>query len=109
MVGELLIDLAGWRVVLRGRRLALSPREFCLLAHLARRPGRVVPYGELLEAVWECSPGTGGRHLVTSCMNRLRKKLGEDPDHPEYVLNVRGVGYRLRSQEQWEEAIRRSR
>ena len=104
-----MIDLAGWRVMLRGRQLALSRREFCLLAYLARRPGRVVPYEELLEAVWERSPEIGDLHLVANCVYRLRRKLEDDASQPAYIVNVPGVGYRLRSQQQWEEALRRDK
>lgn len=104
-----MIDLAGWRVMLRDRRVHLSSTEFCCLAQLAQKPGRTVKYGELLEAVWECSPELGDPHLVTSCVYRLRRKLGDDAAHPAYIVNVPGVGYRLRSQQQWEEALRRGR
>lgn len=111
-VGELVIDLAAWRVALRGRPVDLSPMEFRLMAYLARNVGRTATHEELLEEVWECSPELGDRHLVTSCVYRVRQKLGEDagrPEYPEYIVSVPGVGYRLRSQAQWEGAVRRGR
>jgi DNA-binding response OmpR family regulator len=107
-VGELVVDLAGWRVMVRGRRVDLAPLEFKLLAYLARRVGRVATYDELLEDVWDCPADLGDRHLIISCVDRLRKKVENDPSRPEYVINVRRVGYRLRSQHQWEEAVRRA-
>jgi two-component system KDP operon response regulator KdpE len=61
----------------------------------------MVTYDELLEAVWNCPPGQGDPKWVVRCMSRLRKKLGEDAGNPKYVVNVPGVGYRLRSQQQW--------
>ncbi len=60
--------------------------------HLARRIGEVVPCDDLLEAVWGYPAGQGDRKLVTNCVGRVRRKLGEDPSRPEYVVTVRGVG-----------------
>ena len=101
-VGDLVIDAASWRVTVGGRRIALSPLESQLLVYLARRVGRVVTYDQLLEAVWGHPAGQGDPNLVIRCVSRLRKKLGEVADHPEYILNVPGMGYRLRSQREWE-------
>lgn len=101
-VGDLVIDVASWRVTVGGRRIALSPLESQFLVYLARRVGRVVTYDQLLEAVWGCPAGQGDPNLVMRCVSRLRKKLGEDADHPEYIVNVPGMGYRMRSQREWE-------
>lgn len=98
-VGELTIDTDVRRVTLHGRLVALSTLQFDLLAYLARRVGHVVEYDELLEAVWGYPAGCGTRGVVKSCVKRLRRKLGEDAQRPEHIVNVRGVGYRLRSQE----------
>lgn len=101
-VGDLVIDAASWRVTVGGRRIALGPLESRLLVYLARRVGRVVTYDQLLAAVWAYPAGQGDPNLVMRCVSRLRKKLGEDADHPEYIVNVPGMGYRLRSQREWE-------
>ena len=92
--GELVIDGASREVKLAGRPLPLTSKEFDLLAHLARHPGRVFTRVQLLDAVW----GTtyeGYEHNVNTHINRLRAKLEADPANPRYVLTVRGVGYRF--------------
>jgi DNA-binding response OmpR family regulator len=88
-VGRLLIDPAGRSVRLGDRAIALSGKEFALLHALAAEPTRVVPKGELLRGIWGYRTLAPTR-TVDAHACRLRKKLG-----PGYVLNVRGVGYRL--------------
>lgn len=106
-IGDLAIDLEVWQVTLRGRRVDPSLTEFRFLAQLARNVGRTVPYEELLDAVWGYSPQLGNRRVIASCVYRLRQKLEGGASYPAYIANVRGVGYRLRSQQQWEAAIQR--
>lgn len=101
-IGDLMIDFQAWQVTLNGQAIALSVTEFNLLAHLARRHGQVVSYEDLLTSVWNYSAGTGDRKVVTNCVRRLRKKLGERAECPEYIVSVPGIGYRLRNQQQWE-------
>jgi two-component system OmpR family response regulator len=95
-VGELVIDRQGRQVMLGKKYIHLSKTEFQLLVYLALQAGRVVPYDELLEFVWEFPPETGDRHIVASCMRRLRKKLGEAIIGLNYIMAIRGVGYCLR-------------
>ncbi|MBU6272002.1 MAG: response regulator transcription factor [Betaproteobacteria bacterium] len=92
--GELSIDTASREVRLGGRPVALTAREFDLLLHFARHPGRAFTRLQLLDAVW----GTtfeGYEHNVNTHINRLRGKIETDPADPRYVLTVRGVGYRF--------------
>lgn len=92
--GDLRIDCAGREVRLRGVALSLTAKEFDLLAHFARHPGRAFTRLQLLDAVW----GTafeGYEHTVNTHINRLRSKIESDPANPRYVLTVRGVGYRF--------------
>jgi DNA-binding response OmpR family regulator len=92
--GELSIDTASREVRLRGRPVPLTAREFDLLLHFARNPGRAFTRMQLLDAVW----GTtfeGYEHNVNTHINRLRGKIETDPADPRYVLTVRGVGYRF--------------
>jgi len=92
--GELSIDTASREVRLRGRPVPLTAREFDLLLHFARNPGRAFTRLQLLDAVW----GTtfeGYEHNVNTHINRLRGKIETDPADPRYVLTVRGVGYRF--------------
>ena len=91
--GDLVIDVAGHTVTRGDRAISLTPLEFDLLAALARKPWQVFTRDVLLEQVW------GYRHqadtrLVNVHVQRLRSKVEHDPENPEVVLTVRGVGYR---------------
>jgi DNA-binding response OmpR family regulator len=91
---DLVIDVAAREVTLRRQAVPLTSKEFDLLLHFARHPGRVFTRTQLLDAVW----GTtfeGYEHNVNTHMNRLRAKIEADPADPTYVLTVRGVGYRF--------------
>lgn len=93
VVGGLRLEPRRRVATLDGRRLVLTPREFELLAYLARRPGEVVSRRTILAEVWTCAyvdPQTVNVHL--SC---LRRKLGETAVQPRYLYTVRGVGVRL--------------
>jgi DNA-binding response OmpR family regulator len=92
--GDLIIDTAGREVRLADRVVPLTTKEFELLLHFARSPGRVFTRMQLLDTVW----GTqfeGYEHNVNTHINRLRAKIEQDPANPRYVLTVRGVGYRF--------------
>ena len=93
-VGELQIDCASREVRINGRPVALTAKEFDLLAHFARNPGRAFTRMQLLDAVWGTS-FEGYEHNVNTHINRLRSKIEIDPAKPRYVLTVRGVGYRF--------------
>lgn len=92
-IGDLVIDVAGHRVMRGEELIALTPLEFDLVVALARKPWQVFSREALLEQVW------GYRHqadtrLVNVHVQRLRAKVERDPEHPEVVVTVRGVGYR---------------
>jgi hypothetical protein len=90
---DLSIDVAG-HIVKRGARvIALTPLEFDLLATLARSPWKVFSREELLEQVWGYRHAADTR-LVNVHVQRLRSKIERDPEKPELVVTVRGVGYR---------------
>jgi DNA-binding response OmpR family regulator len=90
--GDLRVDAARRTVVLRGRELALTVREFDLLVFLMRNPGRVLRRAELLQQVWGWT--FGDQSTVTVHMRRLREKVEDDPATPRRILTVWGVGYR---------------
>jgi DNA-binding response OmpR family regulator len=92
-VGPLTIDAGSRAVRVHGKPVLLRKLEFELLLHLARDPGRVFGKDELLRAVWgyRCSAST---RTVDSHASRLRRKLNLDGS-ARFVVNVRGVGYRL--------------
>ncbi len=92
-IGEVTIDVPGHQVRRNGEGIPLTPLEFDLLVALARKPRQVFTREVLLEQVW------GYRHpadtrLVNVHVQRLRSKVERDPEHPEVVLTVRGVGYK---------------
>jgi DNA-binding response OmpR family regulator len=94
--GTLVIDLAGRQVTRRRggapELVALTAREFDLLAHLCTHPGHAFAREELLEAVWGYSYGDAS--TVTVHVRRLREKVEEDPSKPALIRTVWGVGYR---------------
>lgn len=92
-IADLVIDVAGHEVLRGNKRIFLTPLEFDLLTCLARRPWQVFSRDELLQQVWGYQNSTDNR-LVNVHVQRLRSKIEKDPDHPEVVLTVRGVGYR---------------
>lgn len=92
--GDLVIDSNQHRVTLGGRALALTAKEFALLALFAGHPGRAFSRTELLDQVW--GPEFDGfDHTVNTHINRLRGKLAADPAQPRYIHTVWGVGYRF--------------
>lgn len=93
-VGGLVVDARARTVLLDGRPLELSPKEFDLLEHLAERPGEVVTKRELLAEVWK-QPYGGADKTVDVHLSWLRRKLGESADQPRYLHTVRGVGVKL--------------
>ncbi|WP_433557870.1 response regulator transcription factor [Pseudonocardia xinjiangensis] len=90
--GDLSVDVAGRRASLGERPLALTVREFDLLAFLVRRPGQVFTRAELLEQVWGWN--FGDQSTVTVHVRRLREKIETDPTKPTRIATVWGVGYR---------------
>ena len=92
-IGDLTIDVAG-HVVSRGEEtISLTPLEFDLLLCLARKPWQVFTREVLLEQVWGYRHAADTR-LVNVHVQRLRSKVEHDPEHPEIVVTVRGVGYK---------------
>lgn len=100
-VGPLTVDMIRRRVMLSGRRVNLTPREFALLACLARNVGGVVTFDRLLNEAWGYNAEMGTEAQVRMYVTRLRRKLVDDPKSPELIVTERGVGYRLRNQAQW--------
>lgn len=93
-VGDLAIDPVFHTVLVGGRQVDLSRREFDLLHALAREPERVMSADELLAQVW--GPDYVGESQVLYVhMRRLRMKLEDDPAHPDRIVTVRSVGYKL--------------
>jgi DNA-binding response OmpR family regulator len=96
-VGDLAIDALAHVVTLDGKPLELAPREFALLHALALQAGQVVAIDDLLAQVWGAEY-VGEPQVVYVHIRWLREKIEADPKHPQRILTVRGVGYKLLSQ-----------
>jgi len=92
-IGDLSIDVAGHSVTRAGKSVNLTPLEFDLLLCLARKPWQVFTREVLLEQVWGYRHSADTR-LVNVHVQRLRSKVEHDPENPEIVVTVRGVGYK---------------
>jgi len=92
-IGDLSIDVAGHTVRRGTEVVALTPLEFDLLVCLARKPGQVFSREALLQEVWGYRHAADTR-LVNVHVQRLRAKIERDPERPDIVLTVRGVGYK---------------
>ena len=89
--GELVLDEGRLEVTRRGAPVALTTREFRILATLAAHPGRVFTRAQVLAHVW--GDAYYDDHVVDVHVGNLRKKIEDDPAHPRYVETVRGAGY----------------
>jgi len=94
-IGALRIDIERREVHVADARVELTAKEFDLLAHFARSPGRVLSRAQLLQHVWGYSH-SGYEHTVNTHINRLRAKIERNPNQPEFIETVWGVGYRCR-------------
>lgn len=93
-IGDLTIDPVGRTASVHDQSVDLTAREFDLLLHFSRHPGRVYRRSELLDSVWGYGHD-GYEHTVNSHINRLRAKIERNSDKPEYIVTVWGVGYKL--------------
>ena len=98
-LGDLAIEPDKRSVEVQGEAVQLTAKEFDLLLHFARYPGRVFTRAQLLDQVWGYGH-EGYEHTVNSHINRLRSKIEQDPAQPRYVLTVWGIGYRFSEPEE---------
>jgi two-component system KDP operon response regulator KdpE len=94
--GDLEIDLARRSVTVGGRAIKLTPTEYELLRYLALHAGKPVTHSTLLRQVWG-EYAVGDKYNTRYVVAQIRKKLGDDPANPRYIVNEPGVGYRLES------------
>ena len=94
VLGPLTVDLAFRRVLLDGIEVALTRKEYAVLAQLARHPGRVITQQQLLKDIWGPTH-TENSHYLRIVVGHLRQKLADDPTRPRYIVTEAGVGYRL--------------
>lgn len=93
VVGDLHIDVSEHTVTRDGVEISLTPLEFDLLLEMSRKPGQVHTREDLLSKVWGYKHASDTR-LVNVHVQRLRAKIEKDPEDPQIVLTVRGVGYK---------------
>jgi DNA-binding response OmpR family regulator len=96
-VGDLVIESTAHRATLGGEELALAPREFALLHALALQAGQIISVDDLLAQVWGAEYA-GEPQVVYVHIRWLREKIEADPNHPQRIVTVRGVGYKLEPQ-----------
>ncbi len=94
--GDLEIDLARRFVSVNGNQVRLTPTEYELLRYLALHAGKPVSHTTLLRQVWG-EYAVGDRYNTRYVVAQIRKKLGDDPANPRYIVNEPGVGYRLQA------------
>ncbi|HEV7397610.1 MAG TPA: response regulator transcription factor [Pyrinomonadaceae bacterium] len=92
--GKLRIDAEKREVSIGDRQVELTPKEFDLLKLFASNPGRVFPRKYLLEKIWDYSY-EGYDRTIDSHINRLRAKIEDNPENPQMVLTVWGIGYKF--------------
>ena len=93
-VGELVIDYNKHQVLVRGKNVKLTLSEFRIVALLGKHAGKVLTYDFIMKELWGPRAGSGNQILRVNMAN-IRRKLGENPSQPKYILTELGVGYRL--------------
>ena len=92
--GALSIDLRLRRVIRDGKEIALTPKEFDILYFLARNRGEVFTTEQIYQAVWESDYLLDDSNIM-AFIRKLRKKIEPNPDAPEYILTIWGIGYKF--------------
>lgn len=94
-VSELYVDIAGGVVRKNGKEVFLSALEYRLLLVFVNNPKNILTRERLLDELWDAAGEFVNDNTLTVYIKRLREKIEEDPTHPEMILTVRGIGYRL--------------
>ncbi len=93
--GRLTLDLSTREVFVEGHPISLTPKEYDLLQLFAEHPKYVFSYDQLLEKFWD---GVGDKHTIRVHLSRLREKIEADPNDPQFIVNVWGIGYRFKGE-----------
>lgn len=97
-VGKIRADLTNYQVTVAGEKIFLTPKEFELLVYFMKRKGRVIDRDTLLNRIWNFD-FDGQSRIVDVHISHLREKIERDPKQPEYLLTVRGFGYKFQEPE----------
>ncbi|MFP7333038.1 response regulator transcription factor [Shouchella clausii] len=90
--GRLTLNLTTRELAVDGKNVMLTPKEYELLRLFLEHPRHVFSYDQLLDKLWD---GVGDKHTVRVHLSRLREKIEADPNDPQYIVNVWGIGYRF--------------
>ncbi|MET3697780.1 DNA-binding response OmpR family regulator [Bacillus oleivorans] len=93
--GRLKLNLSTREVFVDGKNISLTPKEYELLRLFTEHPGYVFSYDHLLEKFWD---GVGDKHTIRVHLSRLREKIESDPNNPQLIVNVWGIGYRFKGE-----------
>ncbi len=93
--GRLSLDLSTREVFVEEQPISLTPKEYDLLQLFAEHPKYVFSYDQLLNKFWE---GIGDKHTIRVHLSRLREKIEADPNNPQFIVNVWGIGYRFKGE-----------
>jgi len=96
-IGDLTLDSDSHQVFMRGKPVHMTTSEFGILQLLGQHPGKAFSRADILAALWDESP-VGDERAIDVHIHNMREKLEADPRNPEYLLTVRGFGYRLRQE-----------
>ena len=96
-LGDITVDFTNGTVSGNGEEKSLTAKEYALLKKLAEERGRIVTVDSLCMAAWN-EENFGYENTLMVHIRRLREKIEHDPSHPQYLLTVRGLGYRLRKE-----------
>jgi DNA-binding response OmpR family regulator len=95
--GEIEIDLETLQVYRKGILIYLTPTEFRILRYLVSHPNKPITRNVLIEAVWGYEDTFGSDRMVDVHLRHLREKIETDPANPQYLLTVRGIGYKFQT------------
>ena len=94
-IGDTILNFRKYEATRKGKKIAFTSLEFQLLQYLVGKRGSVVPRVELVEKVWGEQKVVISLRTIDSHIASIRKKLGDDPSKPGFIVNIRGVGYKL--------------
>jgi two-component system alkaline phosphatase synthesis response regulator PhoP len=97
-LGEIELDFKKYEATKKGNKIDFTPLEFQVLQLFVKNKGQVITRDEILEKVWGEQNMVISLRTIDSHIANIRKKLEDDPANPKYILNIRGVGYKLTDQ-----------
>ena len=94
-LGETELDFKKYEAIKKGKKIDFTPLEFQVLQLFVKNKGQVITRDEILEKVWGEHNVVISLRTIDSHITNIRKKLEDDPANPKYIINIRGVGYKL--------------